>query len=398
MGCCSSRATRRGADAELSDPPLAPRLAGATRAGRVETRQLDAIEEASGPTAARVIVSFPHNPTTATATPELMQRLVDLARERDRILVHDFAYADIGFDGHVPPRILAAEGADEWRSSRPPDQGVLDGRLARRLRRRAGGGRAGAGGSSSRTSTTARSSRSRSRRSSRFTRPPDYPQGFARSTAPAETRSVGLERAGWPSSRPRGRCSSGRRSPSLPRPRDGSTSRSGSPGRRRSRSAPAAASARRRRSRALRARGERAADRAGDAVDPQAAARHEAFKTVTAPSEAALDVTRVLGEHAIVARRGWLPAGGRRPTRRLSSTSSARPDVDRDRVAFAQAAIGPPRDASGATCPTMKPWVAPEKRPSVISATGRPAPRRRSRPSRPASRACRGRPPAPRSG
>jgi alanine-synthesizing transaminase len=58
-----------------------------------------------------VIVSFPHNPTTAVATPELMQRLVDLAREREFVLVHDFAYADIAFDGHDPPSVLAADGA-----------------------------------------------------------------------------------------------------------------------------------------------------------------------------------------------------------------------------------------------------------------------------------------------
>ena len=30
------------------------------------------------------------------------------------------------------------------------------------------------------------------------------------------------------------------------------------------------------------------------------------------------------------------------------------------------AAIGPPRDASGAMCPTVNPRVAPEKRPSVM--------------------------------
>ena len=60
-----------------------------------------------------MIVSFPHNPTTAVATPELMQRLVDLAREREFVLVHDFAYADIAFDGHKPPSVLAAEGALE---------------------------------------------------------------------------------------------------------------------------------------------------------------------------------------------------------------------------------------------------------------------------------------------
>ena len=58
-------------------------------------------------------MSFPHNPTTATATPELMQRLVDLAREREFVLVHDFAYADIAFDGHDPPSVLQAEGAEE---------------------------------------------------------------------------------------------------------------------------------------------------------------------------------------------------------------------------------------------------------------------------------------------
>ena len=38
------------------------------------------------------------------------------------------------------------------------------------------------------------------------------------------------------------------------------------------------------------------------------------------------------------------------------------------------AAIGPPWTASGATWPTMKPRVAPEKRPSVISATESPSP------------------------
>ncbi len=38
------------------------------------------------------------------------------------------------------------------------------------------------------------------------------------------------------------------------------------------------------------------------------------------------------------------------------------------------AAIGPPWTASGAMWPAMKPWLAPEKRPSVISATLSPRP------------------------
>jgi len=42
-----------------------------------------------------------------------MQRVVDFAREREIILVHDFAYAELGFDGFRPPSILEAEGAKE---------------------------------------------------------------------------------------------------------------------------------------------------------------------------------------------------------------------------------------------------------------------------------------------
>jgi alanine-synthesizing transaminase len=89
---------------------VAPRLAGATVVHAYGGDIEDAVRAAE-PAPRVVIVSFPHNPTTAVATPELMQRLVDLARERDFVLVHDFAYADIAFDGHRPPSILAAEGA-----------------------------------------------------------------------------------------------------------------------------------------------------------------------------------------------------------------------------------------------------------------------------------------------
>jgi alanine-synthesizing transaminase len=60
-----------------------------------------------------VVVSYPHNPTTAVATRDDMQRLVDLARELGFVLVHDFAYADVAFDGHEPPSVLAADGAHE---------------------------------------------------------------------------------------------------------------------------------------------------------------------------------------------------------------------------------------------------------------------------------------------
>jgi alanine-synthesizing transaminase len=97
---------------------VAPRLAGATVVHALieDDEMLGAIEtavHAAEPAPRAVIISFPHNPTTQCATLETMQRLVDLAREREFVLVHDFAYADIAFDGHEPPSVLAAEGALE---------------------------------------------------------------------------------------------------------------------------------------------------------------------------------------------------------------------------------------------------------------------------------------------
>jgi alanine-synthesizing transaminase len=60
-----------------------------------------------------LVLSFPHNPTGAVVELPFMQRVVDFCRERGMIAVHDFAYADVGFDGYRPPSILQAEGAKE---------------------------------------------------------------------------------------------------------------------------------------------------------------------------------------------------------------------------------------------------------------------------------------------
>ena len=60
-----------------------------------------------------VILSFPHNPTTACVDLEWMQRVVDFAREHEVVLVHDFAYSDTAFDGYQPPSILQVPGAKE---------------------------------------------------------------------------------------------------------------------------------------------------------------------------------------------------------------------------------------------------------------------------------------------
>ena len=60
-----------------------------------------------------IVMSFPHNPTTACVDLDFMQKVVDFAREHEVVVVHDNAYAEIGFDGYVPPSILQAEGAKD---------------------------------------------------------------------------------------------------------------------------------------------------------------------------------------------------------------------------------------------------------------------------------------------
>ncbi len=60
-----------------------------------------------------IVVSFPHNPTTMCVDLDFFQGLVDFAREQEVVVVHDNAYAELGFDGFQPPSILQAEGAKE---------------------------------------------------------------------------------------------------------------------------------------------------------------------------------------------------------------------------------------------------------------------------------------------
>lgn len=76
----------------------------------------DSLQEAweySWPKPRVIVMSFPHNPTTTCVDLSFMQKVVDFARERDVVVVHDNAYADLGFDGYSPPSILQAEGAKE---------------------------------------------------------------------------------------------------------------------------------------------------------------------------------------------------------------------------------------------------------------------------------------------
>ena len=76
---------------------------------------LAAVEEAcetSWPRPKALLLSFPNNPTTLQVRPGFFERAVEVCLRNRLLLVHDFAYADFGFD-EPPPSVLAVPGAKE---------------------------------------------------------------------------------------------------------------------------------------------------------------------------------------------------------------------------------------------------------------------------------------------
>jgi alanine-synthesizing transaminase len=60
-----------------------------------------------------LIISYPHNPTTAVVDRAFFEKIVAFCREHNMIVIHDFAYADLVFDGYTPPSFLQVPGAKE---------------------------------------------------------------------------------------------------------------------------------------------------------------------------------------------------------------------------------------------------------------------------------------------
>jgi alanine-synthesizing transaminase len=75
--------------------------------------RLEALYRMSAPPPKMLLISFPHNPTTTCVDLDYFREIVALARRYGTMIVHDFAYADLGFDGYKPPSILQVEGASE---------------------------------------------------------------------------------------------------------------------------------------------------------------------------------------------------------------------------------------------------------------------------------------------
>jgi len=60
-----------------------------------------------------LILSYPHNPTTEVVDLEFFEKIVDWAKEHNIMIIHDFAYADLTFDGYRAPSFLQAKGAKD---------------------------------------------------------------------------------------------------------------------------------------------------------------------------------------------------------------------------------------------------------------------------------------------
>ena len=92
-----------GAEAFLL--PLRPELGFAP--------DLDAIPDEKLEAARLLFINYPNNPTGAVAPDGFFERVVELAREHEILVVHDNAYSELTFEGYVAPSFLATPGAKE---------------------------------------------------------------------------------------------------------------------------------------------------------------------------------------------------------------------------------------------------------------------------------------------
>jgi alanine-synthesizing transaminase len=60
-----------------------------------------------------LIISFPHNPTTAVVELDFFRKIVDFAQENKCLVIHDLAYADLVFDDYRAPSLLQVPGAKD---------------------------------------------------------------------------------------------------------------------------------------------------------------------------------------------------------------------------------------------------------------------------------------------
>jgi LL-diaminopimelate aminotransferase len=93
------------AGAEAALLPLDPELGFVPDLERIPAESLDR--------ARLIFLNYPNNPTGAIVPDGFFERLVELAREHEILVVHDSAYSETTYDGYVAPSFLATPGAKE---------------------------------------------------------------------------------------------------------------------------------------------------------------------------------------------------------------------------------------------------------------------------------------------
>jgi LL-diaminopimelate aminotransferase len=93
------------AGAEAVVLPLVPELGFAPDLGAIDAEHLRR--------ARLIFLNYPNNPTGAVVPDGLFERVVELAREHEILVVHDNAYSETTYDGYVAPSFLATPGAKE---------------------------------------------------------------------------------------------------------------------------------------------------------------------------------------------------------------------------------------------------------------------------------------------
>src|ERR671918_409386 len=85
--------------------PLVPELGFAPDLERMDPMALE--------NARLMVLNYPNNPTGAVVPEGFFERVVELARKHEILVVHDNAYSETTFDGYVAPSFLATPGAIE---------------------------------------------------------------------------------------------------------------------------------------------------------------------------------------------------------------------------------------------------------------------------------------------
>ena len=77
---------------------------------------LDKIEkviEGLYPTPKLLVLNYPHNPTSVTVDPGFWEHAIEMCRRHKVMIISDFAYGEVCFDGYRAPSFLSAEGAKD---------------------------------------------------------------------------------------------------------------------------------------------------------------------------------------------------------------------------------------------------------------------------------------------